>query len=50
MDERITNVLNSGDTSKVNMLKVLQNAHEGERKMSRAELRDEMLTLLIAGS
>ena len=49
MDERITNVLNSGDTSKVNMLKVLQNAHEGERKMSRAELRDEMLTLLIAG-
>ncbi len=37
IEERITNVLNSGDTSKVNMLKVLQNAHEGDRKMSRAE-------------
>ena len=49
IEERITNVLNSGDASKVNMVKVLQNAHEGDRKMSRAELRDEILTLLIAG-
>ena len=49
IDKRVNHVLNSGNTSKVNMLKALQNAHEGDRKMSREELRDEILTLLVAG-
>ena len=46
---RINDVLSSGKTSRLNMLKALQDAHEGDRKMSRAELTDEILTLLLAG-
>ena len=48
---RIDEVLSSGkqEGSKLNMLKALQDAHEGDRKMSKAELTDEILTLLEAG-
>lgn len=51
LGKRIDEVLESGtvDNSRLNMLKALQDAHEEGRKMSKAELRDEILTLLMAG-
>ena len=51
LDKRINAVLSSGKSegSRLNMLKALQDAHEGDKKMSKAELTDEILTLLIAG-
>ena len=51
LNKRIDEVLSSGkqEGSKLNMLKALQDAHEGDRKMSKAELTDEILTLLEAG-
>ena len=51
MAKRINDVLLSGKqkNSKPNMLKALQDAHEGDRKMSKGELIDEISTLLIAG-
>ena len=51
MDKLVNDVWSSGkqDSSKLNMLKALQDAHEGDRKMSKAELTDEILTLLEAG-
>ena len=51
LNKRIDEVLSSGkqEGSKLNMLKALQDAHEGDRKMSKAEVTDEILSLLIAG-
>lgn len=51
LGKRVDEVLESGtvDNSRLNMLKALQDAHEEGRKMSKAELRDEILTLLMAG-
>ena len=51
LDKRINAVLSSGKSegSRLNMLKALQDAHEGDKKMSKAELTDEILTLLLAG-
>eukprot|EP00435_Cladocopium_sp_Y103_P067643 s378_g30.t1 len=51
LNKRINEVLSSGkqEGSRLNMLKALQDAHEGDRKMSKAELTDEILTLLEAG-
>ena len=39
MDQRISDVLSSEkqENSKLNMLKALQDAHEGDRKMSKAD-------------
>ncbi|CAJ1379088.1 unnamed protein product [Effrenium voratum] len=53
MDKRINAVLVSGKESssgaKLNMLKALKDAQEGGQKMSKAEVTDEILTLLAAG-
>eukprot|EP00438_Fugacium_kawagutii_P011933 Skav206749 [mRNA] locus=scaffold1022:154672:156748:+ [translate_table: standard] len=50
MGKRINDVLSSKqENSKMNMLKALQDAHEDGKKMSKAELTDEILTLLVAG-
>eukprot|EP00438_Fugacium_kawagutii_P022838 Skav230313 [mRNA] locus=scaffold430:221924:224065:+ [translate_table: standard] len=50
MGKRINDVLSSKkEASKMNMLKALQDAHEDGKKMSKAELTDEILTLLLAG-
>ena len=51
LGKRIDDVLNSATPpeNRLNMLKALQDAHEEGAKMSKAELKDEILTLLTAG-